>query len=93
MPILLRSVPRDVLGRVGGILNPMQYLASMVSALLAGWLVSTILRGVDGSVGPIHFDPINTVFVVCGLMFVVAGAYAWPGLRAAATAVPEPAEA
>ena len=93
MPILLRSVPRDVLGRVGGILNPMQYLASMVSALLAGWLVSTVLRGVDSSVGPIHFDPINTVFVVCGLMFVVAGAYAWPGLRAATAAVPEPAEA
>jgi MFS family permease len=97
MPILLRSVPREVLGRVGGILNPTQYLASMVSALLAGWLVSTVLRGVDGSLGPIGFDPINSVFMVCGVMFLISAAYAWTGLRAAAAAPavekePAPAE-
>src|SRR5262249_31955627 len=32
-PILLRAVPRELLGRVAGILNPVQYLASMVAAL------------------------------------------------------------
>jgi MFS family permease len=72
-PILYREVPRALLGRVVSVVNPIQQLASMFSALASGWLVSDLLRGFDVSVGSLRLRPIDTVFAACGLLFVVAG--------------------
>lgn len=72
-PILFREVPRALLGRVISVINPLQQLTSMVSAMLSGWLVSDLLRGFDTSVGPVRLRPIDTVFAACGVLFVVAG--------------------
>ncbi|HET7069663.1 MAG TPA: MFS transporter [Nocardioides sp.] len=90
-PILYREVPRALLGRVISVVNPIQQLASMFSALVSGWLVSDLLRGFDVSVGSLRLRPIDTVFSVCGLLFLVAGLAAGvvlpapgsPGVRAA----------
>jgi MFS family permease len=82
-PILYREVPRALLGRVISVVNPIQQLASMFSALASGWLVSDLLRGLDVSAGPVRLRPIDTVFAVCGLLFVVAGV-------AARVVLPEP---
>jgi MFS family permease len=72
-PILYREVPRELLGRVISVINPIQQLASMFSALVSGWLVSDLLRGFDVSVGSLRLRPIDTVFSVCGLLILVAG--------------------
>jgi MFS family permease len=72
-PILYREVPRALLGRVISVVNPIQQLAAMFSALLSGWLVSDLLRGMDVSAGALRLRPIDTVFAACGLLFVVAG--------------------
>jgi MFS family permease len=85
-PIMMRSVPRDLLGRVAGILNPVQYLASMVAALLAGWLASTVLRDFHRTVGPVTFGRIDTIFTVCGLIVVLGGVYALVALKPPAVA-------
>ena len=52
--------------------NPIQQLASMVSAIVSGWLVSDALREFDVSVGPVRLRPIDTVFAICGLLIVAA---------------------
>ena len=52
-PIILRAVPRELLGRVAGIMTPVQYLASMIAALGAGWLASTALRDFHLDIGPV----------------------------------------
>jgi MFS family permease len=80
-PILLRAVPRELLGRVAGILTPVQYLASMVAALAAGWLASTVLLNFHLEVGPVTLGRIDTIFSVGGLLVLAGGVYAWFALR------------
>jgi MFS family permease len=72
-PMLYREVPRALLGRVISVVNPIQQLASMFSALLSGWLVSDLMRGLDVSLGSVRLRPIDTVFAACGLLYLVAG--------------------
>jgi len=87
-PILYREVPRALLGRVISVVNPIQQVASMFSAIVSGWLVSDVLRGFDVSAGPVRLRPIDTVFAICGLLIVAAGLAAMVVLPA-----PEPTAA
>jgi MFS family permease len=87
-PILYREVPRALMGRVISVVNPIQQLASMLSALVSGWLVSDLLRGLDVSAGPMRLRPIDTVFAACGVLFVVAGLAARVVLGSVALGVP-----
>jgi MFS family permease len=90
-PIMLRSIPRGLLGRVSGILNPLQQLASMIAALVAGWLASTVLRDFHRTLGPLTFGRIDTIFLVSGLIVVICGVYAFVALREPAPAEVAPA--
>jgi MFS family permease len=87
-PILLRAVPRELLGRVAGILTPVQYTASMVAALVAGWLASTALRDFHFTVGPVTFTRIDTIFTAGGLIIVLGAVYARVALRNAGPTEP-----
>jgi MFS family permease len=80
-PILLRAVPREFLGRVTGILTPVQYLASMIAALASGWLASTVMRNFHLVVGSVTFGRIDTIFSVGGLLVLAGGVYAGFALR------------
>ncbi len=75
-PMLLAAVPREFLGRTIAFLNPVNQLASMVSVLAAGWLASSVMRNFAGSIGGLHFGPIDTIFTVSGLLIVIAAGYA-----------------
>jgi MFS family permease len=74
-PLLLAAAPREYLGRVMAVFNPLQQLASMLSIVVAGWLASTLLRNFAGSVGGLHLGPIDTIFTVAGLLIVLGGGY------------------
>ncbi len=75
-PMRLAAVPREFLGRSTAFLNPVMQLASMVSVVVADWLASTVMRNFAGSIGGLHFGPIDTIFTVSGLLIVVAAGYA-----------------
>jgi len=90
-PIILRSVPRELLGRVTGIIGPVQYLAEMVSALAAGWLASTVLLGLNLHIGPFVFGRIDTIFTAAGVIVILGGLYAWGALRKSGAPAPAPA--
>jgi MFS family permease len=75
-PLLLGSAPREYMGRVVAVYYPVTQLAGMLSTLLAGWLVSSVLRNFTATVGGVRFGPIDTIFAVSGLLIVIAGCYA-----------------
>lgn len=81
MPLILRETPRDKVGRVSSVLNPFMSGANILSMLLAGLLVGTVLHGLDVSVLDMRFKPVDTVFLVSGLMSVLGGLYAAWALR------------
>jgi len=65
-----------------------QYTASMVAALGAGWLASTALRDVHITVGPVTFGRIDTIFTGAGLIVLVGAVYAGVALRNAGPTEP-----
>jgi MFS family permease len=74
-PLLLAAAPRELLGRVVAVINPVQQLASMLSVVAAGWLASTALRNFSASVAGVHIGPIDTIFTASGLLIVIGGGY------------------
>jgi MFS family permease len=80
-PLILRTVPREFLGRTMSVFNPVNRLASIVSIAAASVLTSTALQGFSGEVLGIHVGPIDTVFTVSGALIAAAGLYAFAKLR------------
>jgi MFS family permease len=80
-PLLMRSTPVHLLGRVSAVLQPVTHLASLVSVALAAWLAGTVLRDLDLTVAGVHLGTIDTIFLVVGVMIALAGAWAARALR------------
>ena len=72
-PMVYREVPRDLLGRVLGVLNPVQEIASAAAIVLSTWLASTVLRSLNARVLGTHFGPIDTIFFAGGVLVVAVG--------------------
>ncbi|MEU7702821.1 MFS transporter [Streptomyces sp. NPDC039028] len=86
-PLLLAAAPPDLRGRVMAVFYPVTKLASMLAAVLSGWLAGSVLTDVAGSVAGVRFGPIDTIFAVSGLVVVLSGVFAWlalPGTGSAA---------
>ena len=65
-------------------------LASMGSAAIVGYLVSNVLRGLHASLLNMTFGPLDTVFMVTGILVIGAGAYAMLALRGVALSGEQP---
>lgn len=77
---LLAVTPRELLGRVNATISPVQQVASLMSALAAGWLASSALAGIDEDIGGLHFGPIDTIYFVSALPILAGGVYAMVAL-------------
>ena len=80
-PLLLHVTPRELVGRVSSVIDPMSSLASIVSIGLAGILASTVLQHLDATLLGLHFGPIDTIFTGTGILVVLGGLYAMVNLR------------
>lgn len=80
-PLLLHVTPRQYLGRTWSLLIPSMNLATMVSSLLAGYLVSTILRTFHVVIFTISIGPIDFMIMISGLLTFLGGLYAMLQLR------------
>ncbi|MFG2666526.1 MFS transporter [Streptomyces sp. NPDC048387] len=92
-PLLLAAAPPEYRGRVVAVFYPVTRLASILSAVLSGWLAGSALRGVEGSLGPLRFGPVDTIIAAAGLVILLAGVFAWaalPGTESAASAAGRP---
>jgi len=76
VPLLLESTPKEFLGRVIAVFNPVNQAASMISVVLAGWLASSAMLHFQADVVGLHVGRIDTIFAVAGLLIVAAGIYA-----------------
>jgi MFS family permease len=80
-PLAVDASERAFVGRVMAVINPVGRLAALLSVILAGVLVSTVLRELHTQVLGIHIGPVDTVFTVMGLLAVAGGVYVWVGLE------------
>jgi MFS family permease len=80
-PLALDNTPREYVGRVTAVINPIGRMAALVSVALAGSLVSTVLHGFHASILGITFDPVSTIFTGTGVLAVLGGLYARVNLR------------
>jgi MFS family permease len=80
-PVLLRAVPREVLGRVFATFIPSIRSLGIVGVAVAGWLSSSVLHGLDASVLGVHFGTYDTIFLAAAAVVVIAGVYGGFALR------------
>lgn len=79
-PMLLNETPHEMLGRVFAVINPTSILASLVSAMLAGYFASVLLGRLHWYILGTTFGPIDTIFTGVGLLFLLSGFYAYRAL-------------
>ncbi|HEY7433328.1 MAG TPA: MFS transporter [Streptosporangiaceae bacterium] len=72
-PLMLRTTPMKLMGRVSAIFSPLLQIASIASMALAGALASTVLARFHTVIGGVTFGPYDTVITISGLMFAAAG--------------------
>jgi MFS family permease len=87
-PIMLRTTPSHMIGRVSAVFSPLVQLASVISMALAGYLASTALRQFHLVVAGVTFGPYNTLFAIGGILFVLSGAATIVPLRGIPEASP-----
>nr|BBH91946.1 MFS transporter [Thermogemmatispora argillosa] len=73
-PLVLRLTAREFVGRVTAVLTPAGSLASVLSAALAGALVSTVLHDFRGAVFGLTFGPVDTFFSGIGSLVLLGSA-------------------
>ena len=87
-PLMLSATPREYLGRMLAVFNPINQAASMVSVVVAGWLASTALLHFHAEVGGLHLGRVDTIFTISGLLIVAGGIYASIALPPDSSAAP-----
>jgi Na+/melibiose symporter-like transporter len=83
-PLLLDAAPREYLGRVMAVFNPVNQFASMLSAVVSGWLTSTVLRSFRASFAGVTLNSVSLIFIVAGGLIFVSGIRAFAALPSVA---------
>jgi MFS family permease len=81
-PLLLDAAPREYLGRVMAVFNPVNQFASMLSVVISGWLTSTVLRSFRASFAGVTLNSVSLIFIVAGGLIFVSGIRAFAALPA-----------
>jgi MFS family permease len=82
-PLLLDAAPREYLGRVMAVFTPVNQLASMVSVVISGWLMSTVLRSFRASFAGVTLNSVSLIFIVAGGLIFASGIRAFAALPGA----------
>jgi hypothetical protein len=72
----MKATPAHLLGRVAAVFHPATALAALLSTALAGFLASTVLRGVHFSFLGLSWGNIDLLFTGTGLLILAGGLYA-----------------
>jgi uncharacterized membrane protein len=80
-PLLLGAVPKEYLGRMMAVFNPVQQLGSMLSVVAAGWIAGSVLRNFSGTFAGQRFGSIDVIFAGSGALMIAAGGCAAFALR------------
>jgi MFS family permease len=91
MPLIVKSVPREFLGRVVSVIGPVNQVATVVSIAGAGALVGVLPTSFHTTVLGVEFGRIDLVFTVSAVLMLGGACYALVRLRGADDP-PAPAE-
>lgn len=80
-PMLLKVTPRELVGRVVSVVQPVITVAGMISTAVAGYLASQVLFGFHAGLGPITFGTYDTIFSFAGILLLAGGFYSLIALR------------
>ena len=84
-PILMAATPRDLLGRVFSLVNPIVAIAGIISTAGAGALATTVLAGFHAQVLGVQLGTYDTIFSLAGVLILAGGVYSYRNLRRAPT--------
>jgi MFS family permease len=91
-PLILRIAPREMVGRVTSLLDPVIMIASIIGTAIAGYLDAVALRGFHADLLGMTFGPVDTIFMGAGALVFLGGLLALARLREpASTTTAEPA--
>ncbi|HET7466449.1 MAG TPA: MFS transporter [Candidatus Dormibacteraeota bacterium] len=80
-PILMGATPRELLGRVFSLVNPIVAIAGIISTAGAGFLATSVLAGLHARVLGFQIGPYDTIFSAAGVLILVGALYAWVNLN------------
>ena len=80
-PLVLRLVPRALIGRVISIMTPVALVALSISTAAAGFVDTAISSSFHMNVLGIPFGPVDTIFSAAGLVIMAGGIFAMRSLR------------
>lgn len=80
-PLLLKETPRELVGRVASLLDPVITLAAVAGTALAGYLDSVVLRDFHLTILGVAMGPVDTIFTVAGALVLLGGIYGLIWLR------------
>ena len=84
-PILMAATPRDLLGRVFSLVNPIVAIAGIISTAGAGLLATSVLVGFHTQVLGVQLGTYDTIFSLAGVLILIGGIYALVNLNRAST--------
>ncbi|HKD74922.1 MAG TPA: MFS transporter, partial [Ktedonobacterales bacterium] len=75
-PFLLNAAPREMVGRISSLFNPIVVIAQLASIAIAGYLTGVVLAGLHGTLLGIMYGPIDTIFTFAGILAICGGLFA-----------------
>jgi MFS family permease len=80
-PILMGATPRELLGRVFSLVNPIVAIAGIISTAGAGALATSVLSGFHAQVLGVRLGTYDAIFSAAGVLILVGAVYAWANLK------------
>jgi MFS family permease len=80
-PIMMHATPREFMGRVMSVFMPITSLTTVLSTAAIGYLASVMLTGFQVTLFGVLFGPLDTIFIVAGVIVIIGGAYALVKMR------------
>lgn len=74
-PSIMKAAPKEYLGRIVQVFNPVTSIASMASLAVSAWLASTVLLNYHGSFAGVHMGRIDLIFTVGAILIAAGGLY------------------
>lgn len=74
-PILLKETPKNFIGRVSSVINPLVTIATLISVSGAGYVSGILLAHLHFQLLGLTFGPVDTVFTISGVIILLAGVF------------------
>jgi predicted MFS family arabinose efflux permease len=72
-PIIMMTIPREFIGRVTSLFNPLSSLGNLSGLALGGISYSLLIGSFDVSLASLRFRPLDTIFALSAILTIATG--------------------